>query len=69
LAATALEVFIAHNLDRSAEKTSAPAELWKWTDERSNWLGGPTLEEQYDVLLKFFMGHSLMDEQKLWESF
>ncbi len=69
LAATALEVFISHNLDRLMEKTSLPAELWKWINERSNWLGEPTLEEQYDVLLKFFTGHSLKDEQKLWESY
>jgi hypothetical protein len=68
LAATALEVFISHNLDRLAEKTSIPTELWKWINERSNRIAEPTLEEQYDVLLKFFSGHSLKDEQKLRES-
>ena len=69
LAATALEVFISRVLDRLAPNKVVPPELWHWINERGNWLKEPTLEEQYDALLKFLTGHSLKDEPLLWEAF
>jgi hypothetical protein len=69
LAATALEVFIAKVLDQLAVAKNTPPELWKWINQRGDWLREPTVEEQYDELLKFFTGHSLKEEQKLWEFF
>jgi hypothetical protein len=69
LAATALEVFISQLLDQLAVIKGTPPELWRWLNERSDRLREPSVEEQYDALLKFFTGHSLKEEQKLWESF
>ena len=48
---------------------NTPPELWRWINQRGDWLREPTVEEQYDALLKFFTGHSIKEEQRLWESF
>jgi len=69
LAATALEVFISHVLDRLAPTKVIPPELWEWINQRGNRLKEPTLEEQYDTLIKLFTDHSLKEEQVLWEGF
>lgn len=73
LATTALEVFISVLLDALAVKNGFSKEFWKWINERGDkrggWLRQPTVEEQYDVLLKQFCGHSLKDESMLWEAF
>jgi len=70
LAATALEVFIAHVLDDLAARSSVPAPLWNWISTRDGaYSREPTVEEQYDRLLMFFTGHSLKTEARLWESF
>jgi hypothetical protein len=70
LAATALEVFIAHVLDLLAARSAVPAPLWDWLNERAdNHLRQPSVEEQYDTLLKVFTGHSLKDAASLWEAF
>lgn len=69
LAATALEVFISQVLDQLAAIKNASPELWKWINQRGDWRREPTVEEQYDALLKFFTGHSLKEEKRLWESF
>ncbi|MCI0564534.1 MAG: hypothetical protein MN733_39200 [Nitrososphaera sp.] len=69
LASTALEVFIAKILDKLATRKNTPPELWKWINERGDWLRQPTLEEQYDFLLKFLTGHSLKEDQVLWDAF
>ncbi len=69
LAATALEVFISQVLDQLAPMKVTPPELWKWINERGNWLREPTLEEQYDALTKFLTSHSLKEENTLWEAF
>jgi hypothetical protein len=69
LAATALEVFIAQILDHLAKVKPTPLELWSWINNRGDYLREPTVEEQYDVLLKFFTGRSLKAEGRLWESF
>ena len=67
LAATALEVFIARKLDELASLTALSSDLWTWINDRGP--REPTVEEQYDGLLRFFTGHSLKSEEKLWESF
>lgn len=69
LAATALEVFVSRILNKLAEAGTAPRPLWDWINKRGDYLREPTVEEQYDALLKFFTGHSLKDEPNLWESF
>lgn len=69
LAATSLEVFIAHVLDKLAGLGRVDPFLWKWINERGDWLREPTVEEQFDILLKFLAGHSLKEDQKLWEAF
>lgn len=68
LAATSLEVFISHLLDQMARQGKAPEELWRWINDR-DWLREPSVEEQFDKLLKFFTGHSLKEETLLWEAF
>ena len=68
LAATALEVFITRKLDELAKLKEVPQELWTWINDRGTYLREPTIEEQYDVLLRFLTGHSLKTEA-LWESF
>lgn len=69
LTATALEVFISHILDRLAPTKVIPPELWEWINKRGNRLKEPTLDEQYDTIIKLFTGHSLKEDQVLWESF
>lgn len=69
LAATALEVFISSILGRLAVLRAVPPGLWTWINQRGEHLREPTVEEQYDALLEFFIGRSLKTEAKLWESF
>lgn len=69
LAATALEVFIADILDRLAQGGDVPTDLWKWLNDRKNWLKDPSTDEQFDILLKHFVGQSLKDDAKLWQAF
>ena len=69
LAATALEVFSSHILNQLAAKQQLSGDLWNWISRRGDNLRDPTVEEQLDVLLKFFTGHSLKDDARLWESF
>lgn len=68
LTATALEVFISQALNIFAEKHQTPNEIWEWLNNR-NWLKKPSVEEQYDFLLEFFIGKSLKSDSKLWEDF
>lgn len=73
LGAASLEVFISSILDRLSVHRDFSQELWQWINERGerkgNWLRQPTVEEQFDVLLKHFCGHSLKEESLLWEGF
>ncbi len=69
LAATSLEVFIAQILDGLAATSDVPADVWKWLNDRGEWRKDPTTEEQFDILLRHFTGHSLKDNQALWEAF
>lgn len=69
LAATALEVFIAELLDELIHETPVPGILWKWINDRGDWQKEPSVEEQYDILLKTITGHSLKEDNELWEGF
>lgn len=66
LAATALEVFVAELLEKLAQDSSLSGEFWKWLNSRKK---EPSVEEQYDVLLKEFTGHTLKEDNKLWAAF
>jgi len=69
LAATALEVFIAHVLDDLAAKGKVPTDVWQWVNDRKDPDKDPSTEEQFDVLLKHFVGHSLKEDPTLWAAF
>jgi hypothetical protein len=69
LAATALEVFVAQVLDQLAEGSTFPPALWTWLNNRGDWQKDPSTDEQFDVLLRHFVGHSLKEEPSLWEAF
>jgi hypothetical protein len=70
LAATSLEVFISVLLDELAAKKRLSVSLWTWITTRDNKiLQQPSVEEQFDVLLKEFTGHTLKEEATLWEAF
>jgi hypothetical protein len=69
LAATAMEVFIASTLDRLAEAKEIDPILWRFINERDDPYKEPSVEEQYDVILKYLIGHSLKEEHDLWEAF
>ena len=69
-AATSLEVFIGVLLDELASKHGLSASLWAWTRDRDGKiLQQPSVEKQFDVLLKEFTGRSLKQEAALWEAF
>lgn len=67
LATTALEILIAEILNQLVKKTSVPPELWDWINGRGNWQKEPSVDEQYDVLLRIMTGHSLKEDNTLWE--
>lgn len=67
LAATALEVLIAELLDRLVVGSPVPQDLWKWINDRGDWQKEPSVEDQYDVLLQSVCGHTLKEDNTLWE--
>jgi hypothetical protein len=70
LAATALEVFIAKLLDALVKDTAVPKDLWDWINDRDNDHNKqPSVVEQFDTLLMVMTGHSLKDEDALWQAF
>src|SRR5208337_836393 len=66
---TALEVFIAKTLNQLATKDKISLELWTWINKRPDLTQNPSVEEQYDILLKVLTGYSLKDDEKLWSTF
>jgi hypothetical protein len=67
LAVTSLELFISDVLDRLATGSDIPRALWVWLNEqRSN---QPSIEDQFDALLRILCGHSLKEDNSLWEAF
>jgi hypothetical protein len=70
LAATALEVFIAELLNALVKKSHAPNDLWDWINDRDNDFNKqPSVAEQFDTLLRVMTGHSLKEEDTLWQGF
>jgi hypothetical protein len=70
LAATSLEVFISVLLDDLASHKGMSTPLWDWIKNREGDIRQqPSVEDQFDVLLKEFCGHSLKEEVPLWEAF
>jgi hypothetical protein len=69
LATTALEVFISHILNELSKNSSIPKDLWNWINKRDWRLHEPTVEEQFDDLLKILLGISLKENIDLWEAF
>jgi hypothetical protein len=69
LAFTALEVYIAFVIDGMAQIQTKPPELWGWINHRRHHEKEPSVEEQYDDLLKLYCGHSLKEDASLWEAF
>ena len=69
LAATALEVLIADVLKQLFSKSTIPPSLWAWINDRGDWQKEPSVEEQYSVLLEVLCGHSLKEDNGLWEAF
>jgi len=70
LAFAALETLIESSLDHLAARSSVPALLWKWINERQkDDRLTPSVSEQFDVLLQCLTGRSLKEEEKLWEAF
>jgi len=69
LAATCLEVFIEQILGDLAKKSELSSDLWTWLNKRKDHLKNPSVEEQFDVLLKYFTGRSLKEDKYLWASF
>lgn len=65
---TALEIFIANILNQLATKEKISPEFWQWINNRE-WYQEPHIKEQYDVLLKNLTGHSLKEEENLWQAF
>jgi len=66
---TALEVFIAKILNQLATKEKISPEFWEWINRRPDWTHEPSVEEQYDILLKILTGHTLKEDEKLWNAF
>jgi len=70
LAATSLEVFISVLLDDLVSRQSLSDSLWTWITTRDGRIfQQPSVEEQFDVLLKEFTGHTLKEDEALWEAF
>jgi hypothetical protein len=70
LAATSLEVFISVLLDELAFRQNLSDTLWTWIAARGGRiLQQPSVEEQFDDLLKEFTGHTLKEDTALWEAF
>jgi hypothetical protein len=70
LAATALEVFIAELLDVLVKECPVPNLLWDWINDRDDdHHKQPSVSEQFDALLKVMTGHSLKEDNGLWEAF
>ncbi len=68
LAATALEVFINQILNQLALRKDIQKEIWQWINNRDWWLKNPSVEEQYDKLLKILTGKSLKEEKDIWKA-
>jgi len=69
LAAAALKVFISHVLNELSGDSNVPGQLWEWITQRQIRYQEPSVEEEFDILLKSLSGTSLNDNPELWEAF
>jgi hypothetical protein len=65
--AAAMEVFAAGVLNDLAARSPVPPALWSWINGRDRYEKNPDLEEQLDILLKVLCGHSLKENERVWE--
>ena len=65
LGATSLEVFIGDVLDKLAKRSSVPKKMWDWLNARGH--RTPSVDEQFDVLLRILVGYSLKEDPELWK--
>src|SRR2546430_5920135 len=68
VANAALETFISWCLDQLAPLANLPPELWEWINSRGDWYKEPSVNEQFDKLLRILTGKSLKVEVQLWEA-
>jgi hypothetical protein len=68
LAATAMEVFISELLNKLVKDTAVPKPLWEWINDRRDHYKEPSVDEQFDHLLKLMVGHSLKEDTDLWNA-
>ena len=68
IAFTALEVAVSKLLDDLADSSPIPEDIWRWINSRSL-DQQPSLVDQFGDLLRILTGHSLKDDNALWESF
>jgi hypothetical protein len=66
---TTLEVFIARTLDELAAGANVSLEVWAWINERKQRDHNPSVEEQFDSLLKILIHHSLKEDSQPWGLF
>jgi hypothetical protein len=65
-----LEIYIQWALDVLHKERPLPTGLWDWINDRGGfWLKNPSVEEQFDVLLRVLTGRSLKEEPQLWTRF
>lgn len=69
LAAAALETLISVTLNHLASLANLPSGLWEWINDRGDYRKEPSVEEQFDVLLRTLANKSLKDQNQLWEAF
>ena len=69
LAFASLEALIDWCLEQHVAAGAMDGTLYTWIAERDDFAKQPSVTEQFDVLLKAVSGHSLKDDQRLWERF
>jgi hypothetical protein len=66
----AVETRLETALDLLAREQTVDAKLWEWLNGRGRGRRrGPTLAEQADSLLEAVAGHSLKEDERLWNAF
>jgi hypothetical protein len=68
LAFTALEAFIDWVLQEHVNAGAMDPTLYRWIANRDDHAKEPSVQEQFDVLLKAVSKRTLKDDQRLWES-
>jgi hypothetical protein len=69
LASIALEVRIAEVLDESVPSSGVGPALWNWINDRRRYWQNPSVNDQFDTLLRALSHRSLRDEKQLWTAY